>query len=344
MVYVNEAFRPQRISGQQRYATEISDRLPLDVQRVRPGPFWSASALRTWLWVQTVLPLRTWRGVLISLTARAPLWHPRHLLVIHDLFVIEHPEWFSKKFALTHAPLLRFQLRTAKAFAAVSEPVAEQVRARRPGVPVVVAPNAPSDVFKQPSDDQSVLEEYGLTAGTYLMVVGNLDPRKNLPTLAEAYGALDADERAAMPLVVVGGSADIYRQSPIDWPTGTVVTGYVSDEDLRNLYRYSLAVVFPSLAEGFGLPIVEAAAAGAPKLLVSDIPVFRWVCREKAGYVEPDSVRAWTTALDRQRISNLPEACPSLAAKFSWPCSATRMIRAADVAAGGLDRVWSEFS
>lgn len=335
-VYVNEAFRPQRVSGQQRYATEISDRLPPDVRRITPGPFWSASALRTWLWVQTVLPLLTWRGVLISLTARAPIWHPRHVLVVHDLFVIDHPEWFSRKFQLTHAPLLRFQLATARALAAVSEPVAEQVRMRNPHKQVVVAPNAPSRVFSRamvdsdsrPSD-ADVLSGLGLVSGAYLMVVGNMDPRKNLQRLAAAYGRLTDDERASMPLVVVGGSADIYRQSDISWPTGTVLAGYVTDEALSELYAHCRAVVFPSLAEGFGLPLVEAVAAGAPRLIVSDIAVFRWICGDRAAYVDPTSVERLSAAIQPARIDNMLSHDASIAGRFDWDDSASSVQSAA---------------
>lgn len=337
-VYVNEAFRPQRVSGQQRYASEISDRLPADVRRVAPGPFWSASALRTWVWVQTILPLRTWRGVLVSLTARAPAWHPRHVLVVHDLFVIEHPEWFSRKFQLTHAPLLRFQLATARCLAAVSEPVAQQLRVRRSKKMVVVAPNAPSRVFatalRGAADRgaaEDILSAFGVSHEGYLLVVGNMDPRKNLQRLAAAFGMLDDEQRSQTPLVVVGGGADIYRHADIQWPTGTIVTGYLDDETLRLLYAHCRAVLFPSLAEGFGLPIVEAVVAGAPRLLLSDIPVFRWICGQGAAYVDATSVEQWTAALQPDQIDEISPPDRSIGSRFSWSDSATTICDTAEM-------------
>ena len=327
IIYVNEAFRPQRVSGQQRYAAEMSNRLPALVRRVVPGRFWSAGTLRTWLWVQTVLPVLTCRGVLISLTARAPLWHPRHVLVVHDLFVIEHPEWFSRQFHLTHAPLLRFQLATARCLVAVSDPVAEEISARRPRATVVVAPNAPSAVFaggvgSSGVEQEAVLSRFGLLAGGYLMVVGNLDPRKNLVALAAAYGLLSSEQRSRLPLVVVGGGADIYRQSHIDWPSGTVVTGYLDDVTLASLYAHARVFVFTSLAEGFGLPIVEAVLAGVPRLVLSDIPVFRWICGDGARYVDPRSVEALAAALDPARIEDIPPPDAAIPARFDWSRSA----------------------
>ena len=329
-VFVNEAFRPQRVSGQQRYAGEIADRLPQQFIRVRPGAFWSSSSLRTWFWTLMVLPWRSRRGVLISMTARAPLWHPRHVLVVHDLFAIEHPEWFSRAYHLTHAPLLRFQLRTAAVLVAVSEPVADEVRRIRPQLAVPVAPNAPSAVFDAPSDSDSArVRRRGLEPGGYLVVVGSLDPRKNLARLASAYARIDERSRSSCPLVVVGGDAGVFRRASIRWPPETVLAGYVDDDDLRALYAGSAAVVFPSLAEGFGLPIVEAVASGATRLVLSELPVFRWIAGDAAGYIDPLSERSIESGLLAGMAGRLPSADPLIPARFDWVASAEVVATAA---------------
>ena len=331
-VYVNEAFRPQRVSGQQRYAHEISARLPPEFVHVAPGTFWSRSSIRTWLWTLTILPLRTWRGVLISMTARSPWYHPRHVLVVHDLFVIDHPEWFSRSYYWTHAPLLRFQLRTARALIAVSAPVAEQVQGLGARA-VAVAPNAPSTVFvRDASDAEEVLHRHGLARDHYLLVVGNLEPRKNLSRLAAAYGMLAAEERSELPLVVVGGDAAIFQSTEIRWPEGTRHLGYVEDSELRVLYANSRAIVFPSLAEGFGLPIVEAVAAGATRLLLSDIPVFRWIAGEFASYFSPESVESLyeTLATQTRARTDVPTVSPEVMSSFTWDSSAERLARAVE--------------
>ena len=317
-VYVNCAFVHQRVTGQQRYAHEITARLPADWHRVAPGGIWAQSPALTWLWTLFALPWITRRGVLLSLTSRAPLWHPRHVLTVHDLFVLEHPEWYSASYVRTHAPLLRWQLRTARRLVAVSEPVAEQIvgtLGRRPAV----APNASSAVFEDSEAwDHDAPTRRGLGSGRYFVVVGNQEPRKNLATLAAAYARLSQAERSAWPLVVVGGSAGIYRESAIDWPEGTQLAGYVSDPELAGLYFWSGGVLLASLAEGFGLPLVEAAAAGAARLVVSDIPVFRWICGDDATYVPPTDVDAWTAAMRRVMRGDLPRCSPTLAKAFSW--------------------------
>ena len=204
-VYVNCAFVHQRVTGQQRYAHEITARLPADWHRVAPGGIWAQSPALTWLWTLFALPWITRRGVLLSLTSRAPLWHPRHVLTVHDLFVLEHPEWYSASYVRTHAPLLRWQLRTARRLVAVSEPVAEQIAGtlgRRPAV----APNASSAVFEDSEAwDHDAPTRRGLGSGRYFVVVGNQEPRKNLATLAAAYARLSEAERVGMAAGRGGG-------------------------------------------------------------------------------------------------------------------------------------------
>jgi len=337
-VIINGAFRSQRVTGQQRYATEIADRLlaHASFSELRPEGIWTGSSAREWAWTLARLPLLARRDTLVSLTARAPIGVGQ-VLIVHDLFVLTNPEWYSGAYIRTHAPALRAQLRAAKSVVAVSEPTAELVRARFDGE-VVVAPNAPSRVFatNRSDDADTVMDRLGVRGGSFLLTVGSLDPRKNLPALAQAYAALSSETRAQFPLVVVGGAAAIYRDESIAWPEGTIAAGYVSDDDLAVLYRGARAVVFPSLAEGFGLPLVEAAAAGAGGLVISDIPVFRWICGDGALYIDPASVSSITAGLSRA----ITDGAPPIAiepGRFDWDASAATVAHAALSAAGAAE-------
>ncbi len=256
------------------------------------------------------------------------------MLVVHDLFVLTNPGWFSRRYYLTHAPLLRAQIRRAAAVVAVSQPTADQVASLYQG-PIVVAPNAPSATFTDwDGTDDGALRRLSLRANSYFLAVGSMDPRKNLRRLAQAYGCLSADERRAHPLVVVGGGSAVFRQHDLEWPTGTVDAGYVSDEELRQFYRNAHAVVMVSLAEGFGLPLVEAAACGARHLLVSDIPVFRWICGESAHYVNPLVLSEIAEGL--RKVLATPRAQNIDLSRFDWDASA-QLIRQVclGTAAGG---------
>ena len=111
-----------------------------------PSGFWARSTWRVWAWVQLVLPWLTRGAMLLSMTSRAPWWCRRQVVVVHDLFVLTNPGWFSRLYYLTHAPLLRAQIRSAAAVVAVSQPTADELASIYSG-PIVVAPNAPSATF-----------------------------------------------------------------------------------------------------------------------------------------------------------------------------------------------------
>lgn len=335
-VIVNGGFRPQRVTGQQRYAGEIADRLlRAGATEIVPGRFWRRSSAFTWIWCLVVLPLRTWNATLVSLTARAPVWHPRHVLAVHDLFVLTNPEWYSKSYIRSHVPVLRLQLRSAGAVVAVSQPVADQVRRTARTGTVTLAPNAPSDLFIQGVDAAGALKHVGLEDGRFLLAIGSLDPRKNLARLAAAWAAVPEADRLRCPLAVVGGGAAIFAQHDIEWPSGTVTTGYVSDSELAGLYDAARGVVFVSLAEGFGLPIVEAAAAGVERFVLSDIEVFHWIAGDAAVYVDPLSEEAMTEAL--LTVIRQEEWSPARVDvhRFAWDRSASAVMTAARRVAAG---------
>ncbi len=137
----------------------------------------------------------------------------------------------------------------------------------------------------------------------YGLYVGTLEPRKNLPVLLAAWQELRRRMPGAPPLLLCGRWG---------WQTGSLAAevrqgiaegwllhlGYVTPESLAALYRHAALVALPSLYEGFGLPLVEALAAGVPPV-VSDLPVLREVGGDAALFVPPDDPLAWTAALAR---------------------------------------------
>jgi glycosyltransferase involved in cell wall biosynthesis len=246
--------------------------------------------------------------------------------VVHDLFVLTHPEWYSRSYVRTHAPVLATQLRSASRFVAVSEPVAAEVRHRYPRTPVTVAPNAPSDVFRKPSPEalpeevRAAIEAPGVEG--YFFAVGSRDPRKNFGRLASAHASLPPALRTAFPLLIAGGESSVFASDSFRPVPDVRSIGYVDDAALAALYAAATAVIVPSLDEGFGLPLVETLAAGG-RLAVSDIPAFRWVAGDAPRYFDPHSVADMGAVL-RSVAQRPPPAVDAamILARFNWNTTA----------------------
>lgn len=338
---LNGAFIGQRVTGQQRYATEILKQLvedpDVEARILSPGKWWSKSPLRVWLWSQFIPFLRRRHEYLLTLTSRGPIFARKQIVVVHDLFVINHPEWYSKKYAITHRLVLKCQLKLASAILVVSEPVGEQVRQvvgdRKP---IYTATNAPADIFlnhRSKVQVETTLAKYGLNFGKYVLAVATRDPRKNLSRLLQAHAALSDELEETYPLVMVGGEEKSFGETDYELHRSAKRLGYLTDGDLADLYTGAGTVAFPSLDEGFGLPAVEALAAGAT-LVTSDMPVQHWVCGPHAIYVDPwdvDAIRyGLKRAIDLQDMISedvLLQRRIYIADRYSWAKSKGEVLR-----------------
>lgn len=337
-VLLNGAFLDQAVTGQQRYARELASALgkeaSISFRIARPEGWWARSPLRVWLWSQ-FLGFRLQKNeYLLTLTSRGPVVSPRHLVAVHDLFVLDHPDWYSKKYATSHGIVLRQQIRNARAILVVSEPVGKQVSLRTAGgKPIAVVPNAPSGVFlheRTKADIETTLNEHGLHHGKYILSVATVDPRKNTERLIAAHKALPVEQRREYPLVLVGAEHANFGSVTITHHEGMKKLGYVDDDALAHLYSGSAVVAFPSLDEGFGLPAVEALATGA-SLITSDVEVLRWVCGPHATYVDPTDVgsisQALSVAVESESVAAAvrEERRNYVASRFNWTESSRQL-------------------
>jgi glycosyltransferase involved in cell wall biosynthesis len=163
--------------------------------------------------------------------------------------------------------------------------------------------------------------------------VGTLEPRKNLPRLVEAFAQLPAEVRGDRLLALVGA---------LGWDTAETVyslrrhsalvrpLGYVEDDRLRELYRGADLFAYPSLYEGFGLPVLEAMASGTP-VLTSRSSSLPEVAGEAAIYVEPQEADSIADGLrqaltDPARRARLSESGIDRARRFSWERTAAETL------------------
>jgi glycosyltransferase involved in cell wall biosynthesis len=208
------------------------------------------------------------------------------------------------------------------------------------GIPpsrVVVAPYAVERRFAEEPPVASPAQP------PYFLAVGNLQPRKNLVTLIAAMARLRRRHPHIPDRLVLAGqpaylAAEVARVAAHHGAGGAVeLLGYVSDDELVALLRSATALAYPSVYEGFGLPVVEAMAAGTP-VLVSDIAVMREVAGDAAVFVSPRDPDAWADALaevaaDADLRSRLRAAGREREARYSWRACAESIVAALEGAA-----------
>src|SRR6266496_298536 len=205
--------------------------------------------------------------------------------VVHDLAIIRMPEFFNFGKLASQRPLLPLIVRRAAAVATVSDASRRDI-VELLGVPehrVLMLPGAPHPACRVPSpaEVERVRKAYGLPR-RYIVSVGTLEPRKNLPTLLRAFDRLRAQAATAdLDLVVIGGRGWRDRELRAELATrlasGRLHTlGYVPEKDLVALYGGAEVLAYPSHFEGFGLPVVEAMACGTP-VVTTDVPALREV-------------------------------------------------------------------
>lgn len=263
-----------------------------------------------------------------------PSTHRPLVLTVHDLAALRHADLLPERHVRQQRALIR-ALPAAAAVLAVSRATAEDVAQLGvdPGR-VVVAPLGVS-----PWPEPTALPPAPGPSGQYLLTVGETAPRKGYPVLIQALARLRLD----LDLVMVGPAGrDEERIQRLAAELGVAHRlrrlGALDDEELAGLYRGALALCFPSLAEGFGLPVLEAMAAGLPAL-VSDLPVMREVAGPAAVFVEPGSAAGWAEAIESVVASStlresLSEAGRARAGEFTWAQTATATLGAYELALG----------
>jgi glycosyltransferase involved in cell wall biosynthesis len=245
-----------------------------------------------------------------------PLRRARGVVTIHDLSYLHHRDTVSSASA-RYRELVPRSLRRAAVVLADSHVVADQVRTEYDvRVPVVVAHlGVDASWFDAAPLDEAARRQLGLPS-SYLVFVGTLEPRKDLRTLLAAHRLLVDPP----PLVLVG---------PPGWGeqvdmTGCIATGYLDDDLLRGVVAGASALVLPSRDEGFGLPVLEALAAGTP-VVASDLPVLREIGGTVTSYAEPGGAASVAAALERVLADPGDAAARSAhAATFTWQRCAER--------------------
>jgi alpha-1,3-rhamnosyl/mannosyltransferase len=260
--------------------------------------------------------------------------------IVYDLVTFEPSMRPNRRSTVIERLTLGPAVRRCKALLAISQATADALGARFPRAAghTVVAPLGVTPAFANELDPAAAdtLPQPG-----FVLAVGTLEPRKNLPRLVAAYTALDEELKRRHPLVVVGA---------LGWETGETLDalhslgerctllGYVSDAALAELYRRCALFCYPSLGEGFGLPVLEAMAAGAA-VLTSNVSSLPEVGGEAVEYADPHDVTSIADGLrkllsDEPRRAELARLASERAQEFSWERFAAITLATLERAAG----------
>ena len=265
-VIINARSLSQPQTGVQRFSREIIRRLEPEARVVGKGA--PPNSIIGTIWEQLILPQHiSGSELLFSPANTGPLHVANQVIVIHDLSVIEHPEWYSAMFSAWYRFLIPRLARQTKKIITVSKFSKKKIvdLLQVSDSKVAVVSNGVSDHFYPRAADETTLLKNKLELpDRYFLFVGSLLPRKNLQGLFAAWRIV-AERLYDAGLVIIGSGNKIYRKQTFeDIPRGIMFLGYVDERLLPLIYSGAEALVYPSYYEGFGLPVLEAMACGTP--------------------------------------------------------------------------------
>jgi glycosyltransferase involved in cell wall biosynthesis len=247
--------------------------------------------------------------------------------MIHDLSFVSFPQGYRSHERLVYNTFIRQSARKAREILTVSEFSKREICDlwKIPAEKVTVTYNGLEASFR------NVLEQPERRAASseapYILYVGNLHPRKNLVCLLQAFGALKAEKKIPHRLKIVGQKAWLYSDifkavQGNDFSKEVDFTGYVDERELIRLYQGASVTVYPSLYEGFGLPVLEAMACGSP-VVTSKTTALPEVAGDAALLIDPTDVSEMAAAIFKVVASqdlqqNMRAKGRAQAQKFSW--------------------------
>jgi glycosyltransferase involved in cell wall biosynthesis len=260
--------------------------------------------LLNWLWQRRRFPaLDRFFGTALDLTHSAtPLILPtkgKKIVTVHDLFFMDFPEQAGEEAGRIFCRLAAASFRDADGLVTPSQVTAIEIISRFAvdEEKIKVIPHGLDGRFLEhvPASELKATRKRCNLPPSFLLFVGAQVPRKNLVRFIEALKLIHL-RGLNIAFVLVGppgedSAAILAKADSLGIGHWVMSTGYVEETEVRNIYRLATAFVFPSLCEGFGMPLVEAMASGVP-VAASQVSAMPEVCRDAAAYFHPESAES----------------------------------------------------
>lgn len=292
------------------------------------------------VWLNTIIPRHLREDAIDvfwgpeQLLPLAGVGQTKLVLTVHDLVSYVYPETQTVTSRIIGQTLVKHSIRKADKIIAVSASTKRDLE-RVLSVPErrITTIHEGVDATLMGLHDAAKLPT-GLVAGKYVLFVGTFEPRKNLSRLVRAYKCLPSEVRNRYPLVLAGAKGWKSRRLPqlirsLELGDQTMVMEQISDGLLSCLYANATVFVFPSLYEGFGLPVLEALATGCT-VITSRASSLPEVGGSLAYYIDPENVEELTACLadvlaGRRPLVGRADAM-NWAAQFSWVRAAAQTL------------------
>ncbi|MDD5342169.1 MAG: glycosyltransferase family 1 protein [Patescibacteria group bacterium] len=322
------------------YLLFVDKTVPENIKSQFPDNFHFVTLRPKYFWPQTRLTLRFLikrakdTDVFYFPTQSMSLWCPKNTLaIIHDVAYLKFPEYFTSwnKFVLSRLTT-NFTVRLATKLICVSEQTRKDVieHYKVPENKIIVIPHGyDPNVFyvRNPEEISQAKNKYGISK-KYIAYLGTLQKRKNIVRLIEAYNWLRQNHHIDHQLIIVGKRGWLYqdifaRVKALGLEKDVIFTGYAPINDAAALLSGAGAYVLPSLYEGFGIPVIEAMAAGAP-VVVSNTSSLPEVAGQAAEFIQDPydhlsiARSLWSVINNPARQNDLKQAGFEQAKKFSW--------------------------
>lgn len=266
-----------------------------------------------------------------------PAGHWKAVATVYDLAFLKYPEYLPKEVVLKCRASLA-NVSKAERFIVTTRTIREELMdfSGLPEHRIDVIPLAPSGRYypmnKKTLEGRRIVDKY--TTGRYILYVGTLEPRKNIKTLLKAYRTIR--DRHDIKLILAGGKGWMYDDilkmpENLGIMDDVIFTGYVDENTMLYLYNFAEVFVYPSVYEGFGIPVVEAMSCGIP-VVISDVPSLKEVAGGAAVSFNPADHEELAEKIGQIITSgSLAEKLSRLslqrAGEFSWDKTVAATIR-----------------